>query len=116
MNAAEIHWHDSALLTVVEAPQSQLCFQLSYPVGWEQRRFSSKTIVFGGVHRYEIHEGSFEGQVFLLDATEEVIESGLRFIRIQTSCGYREITCHSLDLLDFHLFELAHHHMDEDDV
>lgn len=114
MKASEIYWQDSALLIAVEMPQAQLCFQLSYPEAVGSRSYSSKTVIFDGVQKYEIHEDRFEGQVLLLNADEKTSENNTRLIRIETNCGYREVTCTEITLVDGHMFELAHRHPGDD--
>jgi len=109
MRSAEIHWHDSIIVRVVELPTVSVAFQIEYPEDWERDIYVNKTVLIGEIFSYQIHEGPFVGPITILGATEATGADDSRLIRIETNAGYRELRFKTLDLLDEHVTGLSGH-------
>ena len=99
MNLSDIHFHDSVINAVIEKTATdELCFNVAYPVDWENNGLSQASIVFSGVSGYEIHETPFEGSPTILDY--EVLESNgdKTTIKIHTNAGYRCFSYYSVNI------------------
>ena len=103
MKSEDVFWHDCRIVRVVESPTKAVAFQVRYPENWEQNLFEDKTILFGGLYTYEIHEGACHGSVTMLSASEESGDHNTRCLRLETTAGYREIRFKTLELLPGHV-------------
>lgn len=94
LGLVDIHWHDSEILSVVEAPaRDQLEFNVMYPVDWTNNHFEPRTIVFVDVLGYTVSEGAFDGTPTILDATVVGSADGRAQIRLGTNAGSRTLSC-----------------------
>jgi hypothetical protein len=100
MELDKIHWHDCVIKRVVELPaEDRLLFEVDYPVDWDNQLWELRTIVFGDVYTYEIHEGPFAGSPTILDATAIATDQqGVCVIKVETNAGYRMVKCMNVSL------------------
>lgn len=101
MDISNIHFHDTALLRVVEdTTEDTLTFEVDYPTNWEANVFERRWIVFFDVLDYRVCEGPFQGSPTILDVQIIGPVAGRCHLQIDTNAGTRHLSCADVRLLE----------------
>ncbi len=94
MNIDTINWHGTQVHRIVESIESStLTFEVDYPSGDLDDKYSPARIVFEDVATCRIQEGACAPPLVILDASLCGAEFGRSIVRLETGWGYRDIEC-----------------------
>ena len=100
VNISDIHFHDSQILRVTEDPSNDtLTMEVMYPVDWQDNRFENRRLIFTDAYSYQVFEGPFLGYPTILDAKISTTVDRWSKIRLETTAGFREVMCVSVNLV-----------------
>jgi hypothetical protein len=101
MDISGIYVHDGTLHRVIEEPEeARLTMEVELPVLERDEELEPRLLVFGDVYGYQVVEGCMSGCPTLLDLSIVGQEGRWTRIRLDTTVGYREILCSSVEVRD----------------
>lgn len=106
MKLDHVPWHDAIILQLCEEPDRdkvslrvEFCWFEIDPKA-EPESWGTGTITFVGCERYSVNEGpGIMGKTFVLSASELPRDEQLSWVRIETTCGYREFLCEAVEFV-----------------
>lgn len=99
MDISAIYVHDGKLLRVIEDPeQSRLTMEVELPIIERDEDLEPRVLVFEDVYGYQVVEGYISGCPTLLGLSVTGQEGRWTRLRLDTTVGYREILCGSVEV------------------
>lgn len=104
MDISSVYVHDGILHRVIEDPkEARLTMEVELPVLERSEDLESRLLVFEDVYGYHVMEGCMNGCPTLLDVNVVGQEGRWTRVRLDTTCGYREILCGSVEVRSIQL-------------
>ena len=99
MDIADIYVHDGTLHRVIEDPgEARLTMEVELPVLERDEELEHRLLVFEDVYGYQVVEGCISGCPTLLGLSVVGQEGRWTRVRLDTTVGYREILCGSVEV------------------
>lgn len=96
--------HDGTLHRVLEEPDyARIIMDVELPVRERNDQLEPRHLIFEDVYSYSVVEGYINGCSTLLDLTVVGKEGRWTRLRLDTTVGYREILCGSLNVVPSNL-------------
>jgi len=100
MDISSIHFHDTEILRVIEDTATDiLTMEVDYPVDWQNNKFEKRLLIFNNVLNYQVFEGPFHGCPTILEVSVVDTTGDRSRLRLETTAGYRELTCSAVKLI-----------------
>jgi len=102
MDISNIHFHDTVIHRVIEdASAKTLTMEVCYPVDWEHDVYEPRLLIFDDFHHYHVEEWELYGdEPTILDVKIVGEEGRWTRLRLETTAGYRELSCDAVRLAE----------------